>query len=64
MIKEIGLFFRLLILYELIRSIDIALYQSVILLDRCIFIRNKQNLVNGLICHQILFRNLVIPDCR
>src|SRR3569833_840275 len=64
MVKKIGLFvIRTVGFYKLIRTVDIALYQSIILLYGGIFIRDEKNLVNGLIGHQVLPGNFIFPDC-
>jgi hypothetical protein len=65
MVKKIGRLFMRLALYKLICSVDIAFYQSIILLYCRVFIRYEKNLVNGLIGHQVLseilyFRIVVI----
>jgi hypothetical protein len=64
MVKKIGRFLYVCLVYKLIRSVDIALYQSIILLYGRVFIRDEKNLINGLIGHQVLDGNFVFPDRR
>jgi len=64
MVKKIGLVFIRLALYKLIGPVNIAFYQSIILLYRRVFIRYEKNLVDGPVGHQVLCGNFVFPDRR
>ncbi len=49
-------------LHKLVRAVDKAFYQPIILLYRRVFIRDEKNLVNGLVGHKVLLRNLILAD--